>query len=276
MADARETHCTPVGRIVNGHPMEHRGVTDSKTKQPVIGADGQPVTEVYFGFAIPKGSETHWRETAWGMPIWNAGATGYPQHHMGRDFSWKIVDGDDQTPNRKGNIPANQEGYPGHWVVHFTTRFGVTCYMDGHFAPHEAIQNPKQFKRGDYGRVVFDTRDNRVNGADAQTPGVYVNPVFFAFVEAGQEIKGAAPDAAAAFGAPAATQAPTATQAPAATPAPVATPAPTDIQPVPGFADGPAAPVEKSYRHQNGQVYTESQLRGYGFNDAQIAALPEV
>ena len=271
MADAQTTHLTPVGRIVNGHPMETRPVTDSQTKQPKLDAQMQPITETYFGFAIPKAGETHWRETAWGMPIWQAGAEGYPQHHMGRDFSWKIVDGDDQTPNRSGNVPAQQEGYPGHWVIHFTTRFGITCFMDGHFAPHEAIQNPKQFKRGDYGKVVFNTKDNKVNGANAQTPGVYVNPVFFAFVEAGQEIMGAAPDAAAAFG----VQAPAAVQAPMTTPAP----APTDIQPVPGFADGPAPivpQVEKSYRHQNGQVYTASQLREYGFNDAQIAALPEV
>ena len=43
------------------------------------------------------------------------------------------------------------------------------------------------------------------------------------------------------------------------------------VTPVPSFVDGPAP--ERKFTHPNGQVFTESQLKAAGWNDAQIASL---
>ena len=191
----------PVGRLVSGHPMEPQQVTDNDDK-PVVGTDGQPVTQRYVGVAIPKGTETHWNQTEWGAKIYAEAQDpvhGYPNGEIGQpSFSWKIVDGDSTVPNKKGNKPCEQEGYKGHWVVMMSTRIPYSCYHVGRYEPMQAIQNKAEIKRGDYCRVMCTVKGNK----PSKSPGVYINPQMFELSRAGIEIVslGNTPPANAVFG----------------------------------------------------------------------------
>lgn len=271
----------PVGRLVSGHPMENRAVTDKENKQ-MLNATGQPITERYVGVAIPKGSEQHWNQTEWGAKIWQAAqdpTNGYPNGEFNAPtFSWKITDGDSQVPNKKGNKPADQEGYPAHWVIHLTTRIAYNCFHVGRYDPMQAIQRKEEIKRGDYCRVFATVKGNK----PSQSPGVYINPTLFELSRAGVEIvsQGSGPAAADVFGgnAPVLPQNAQLDQN-AQAPAPVS--APTVNAPPPPPAHDlltppapPVAPVEERY-NVNGAVYTKSQLLAMpGWTEAHLTTLP--
>lgn len=285
MSDIKEV-LTPVGRIVAGHPMVARPVTDNRTGAVVKNADGTDRTDHYFGLAILKQGETHWNQTEWGAKIWNAGQSGWPNGEFNSPtFSWKIADGDSQVPNKRGKKPCDQEGWPGHWVIHLSTMLPIGCFHTGRFAPHEQIQNKDEIKPGDYGRVFLNAKGN----APSESPGVYLNPSLFELVRAGQQIiLSSGPAAADVFanqpaqlppGAAVDTgvQAPPATATTAPNPAPAATtpapgpePTPPPAEPNRDFLNPPPA-AEKRYE-VGGVVYTESQLRAAKWSDAQIAS----
>lgn len=260
---------TPVARLVGGHPMVNSPLTDPKTNLPRLGADGQPMHQYYIGVAIPKGSEAHWRETAWGQVIQQTAAAGWPNGEFNAPtFAWKITDGDSQIPNKKGKKPAEREGYPGHWVLNCSTTWPIGCFHAGKYEPTQQIQNKDEIKPGDYCRVLIDVKDN----SPSQSPGVYLNPSLFELSRAGQLIVlGDAPDAGAVFGggAPQNVGQP-ATQG--ATPAAGVQPAHDFLTGAPTPMPTAPAPMPKTYIVQ-GTAYTADQLKQAGWTDAQIATL---
>lgn len=191
---------TPVGRLVQGHPMVRKVVRDRKTGSPKLSKSGEPMQEIFFAIAIPKNGETHWNQTEWGQKIDAQAKADWPNGAWQRpDFAWKIVDGDSSVPNKANKIPNQREGFPGHWVVSTKTLFeGVRCFHAGRYEPWQVIQDKKEIKCGDYVRAVLSIKGN---GPDSESPGIYINPELFELTRAGVEIiSDDGPDAAAAFG----------------------------------------------------------------------------
>jgi hypothetical protein len=225
-------------------------VTDDKTNLPKFQQDG--VTKrmsSYIAVAIPKIAGVPWRQTEWGQVIvreaqesWNLGESLHPT------FAWKVTDGDSTIPKKPfggkpGRIPAQCEGYPGHWVISCSTELGIKCYHVGKYAPHEEIQNKEEIKCGDYCRVLIGVKSNK----PSQSPGVYINPTLFELSRAGQRIvTGDGPDAATAFGGSA------------------------PVLPANGQYD--SAVAEEPRYIVNGVEYTVAQLRAARWTEAQIAA----
>ena len=247
----------PEGRIVTGHPMKAFGRVNDKTKQAVIDKDGKQYMDYNFGVAIPKVAGQDWKQSEWGAQIvaeaqhpvygWANGEINSPV------FSWKVVDGDSNIPNRKGNKNCDKEGFPGHWVVFFSTIIPFPCYHNGHYQPHECIQNADAIKRGDYVRTYVSVKANK----PSETPGVYINPIMVSLDRVGEPMASSAPvhDAAAIFGGGVA--APT---APAAQPA-TAPVAPAPVVPAHDLVTPPPvapAPVEELYTY-SGQTHTKAQ-----------------
>ena len=137
------------GRVVNGHPMTRRPVTKrdpiTKVETPLLDPTGAPITELYFAVAIPKQGEQHWNQTLWGQQIHTRAVQDWPNgEHGALDFSWKIIDGDSQIPNKKGKKPADREGWAGNWILNCNTRFDVRCHHVGKYQAHEVIQDEKE------------------------------------------------------------------------------------------------------------------------------------
>jgi len=296
---------TPVGRLVSGHPMVSHPVTDDNN-QPKMQHDGvTPQIQYYVGFAIPKGNEQHWNQTEWGAKIWNEALAAWPNgEYQQPTFSWKITDGDSMIPNKKMKKPCDREGYPGHWVLHISNGFPIKCYHRGNYDPTAQIQRKEEIKTGDYVRLVITVASNK----STQTAGMYVNPGLFELYQAGVEIVSESSiDAASTLGAtagqlppgamidpnvpaqqpgmaaPVQQPATTAGMVPAQQPghAPIAQPAPMAAAPAaqPGAAPiAPATdmltPVVAMYVLE-GKQYTAEQLKASGWNDQQIAALPQ-
>jgi len=290
---------TPVGRLVQGHPMEINPVKDDKTGIQKTNVSGEPQVSVFVAIAIPKGSETHWAHTEWGRSIWKAGAEGWPNGEFNSpSFAWKVVDGDSQVPDKKGIKPSTREGFPGHWVVKCNNGFAIPCYHANRYQPHEVIQNKAEIKRGDYIRLVIQAKGN----APSQSPGVYLNPSLFELTRAGVEIVvQSGPDASETFGK---TQAVMPTNAlidpnipgvpgvpnaslivqaggtlpgvgaqinqTANVPGAVAPPTIPTYTPVPEFL----SPDERF--NVSGTVYTRSQLLGFGWTEEQIKTQSKV
>lgn len=293
----------PMGRIVSGHPMVQSVVKDDRTQQPKLDTLGNPRKSVYFGIAIPKQGEQHWNQTPWGQLIWNEAAAGFKRgEFQAPTFAWKIVDGDSRIPNKKGRIPAEQEGYQNHWVLNLSTEldppkcYKVNTAMGGVL---QELTSDKQMKRGDYGRVSIVVKANCDANGNAQSPGVYLNPIAFCVDQEGQEIVGEGAytvDAGAAFGgtvaAPSAAGLPTpppiaagVTQ-PYTVPTPTPTPTPsagitpnhtymaaTPPPPPSAPATPPPPPAERKY-HLNGFGYTMQQLLEAGYAPEYINSLP--
>lgn len=260
---AQFTFVTPVARLIHGHPMKQNTRTDDVTKQPIIGKDGQPVKDVYIGIAIPKGSEADWKDTEWGNQIMMAALdaeNGYDSATTRRpDFSFKVVNGDSDIPNKNGIAPNTDPHKRGQWVLNLTTRIPYPCYHVGKYNPLDAIQDANAIKLGDYVRVNIVAKGNK----PAKSPGVYLNPNLLELSRPGEAIvrEGSGPDAASVFGG----GAPAPVTPPAAPGVPVPPPA-TDLLVTP-------PPVEEKY-NVNGAVYTKSQLLGFpGFTEEVIAGL---
>lgn len=259
------------GRIVSGHPMNRRPVTvtDPVTKRemPKMGADGLQVTEIYVAIAVPKKpGETSWTQTSWGQQMYAQAVADWPRGEYGHPtFSWKVADGDSQIPNKVGKKPCDREGWPGNWVVHASTQLAVKCYHLGKYDPMQQIQDPKEVKCGDYGRLFIHVKGN----GPSQSPGIYINPTMFSFDRAGEQIiSESGPAAADVFGGGASAPSTSAIAPPPAVPA-------HDIVAGPGgaIAPPPPAPVEVKYL-LNGAAYTQAQLVQGGWKPEQIAALP--
>lgn len=186
-------------RIVSGHPMIRRQVKDQKTKEIKYQTDGKtPREEIYVAMAVPKTpGVADWKMTEWGRILHSAAIGGFPAgEHARPDFAYKVTDGDSTIPNKKGKKPCDQEGWPGHWIIHCKTEMGVRCHHLGKYQAHEVIQNHNEIKTGDYGRLRVDVTDN----SPSQSPGIYINPVLFSLDRAGPQIISNGPDAEDVFG----------------------------------------------------------------------------
>lgn len=278
------------GRLVTGHPMVAHIKTDNNN-QPKLGKDGQPMSEYHVGVAIPKQGETDWKTTTWGQVINSVAMAAWTNNETLRpDFAWKVQDGDSQIPNKRGKIPAQREGWAGHWVVSCNTMIPIRCYHVGKYDPTQQIQDKNEIKTGDYCRVNVEVKSNN----STQTAGLYINPNLFELSRAGEQIMtDGGPAAADVFGggAPASPQPVAAAPAPTTAPAPAPAAAPSTVpaaappasaptapapdflgQPQPAPAPAPA-PAEESYNY-NGQIFTKSALLAAGWAEDQVTALP--
>lgn len=238
------------GRIVGGHPMERRAVTDDHGK-PKLDNLGSPRSSLYVGLAIPKNPGVDWKAEPWGQQIVAVALADWPNgEHMQPAFAWKVTDGDSIIPNTKQKRPCDNDGYPGHWVVQASTALSVRCFHAGKFEPHEVIQDKNQIKRGDYGRLFVQVKGN----GPSLSPGLYINPDMFALDRAGVAIVGAESNAADVFGGGA--------------PAQTATPLGGAVPPA-GQQQPPAAPVALTMTAKaNGATY--EAFIASGFTDAMM------
>lgn len=199
MASPKTDITFPPGRLVQGSLYKGR-TTDSKGVPLVYKSGdrkGQPQTQYYFAVAIAKEpGHTHWSQTAWGQQVLQVGAAGYPQGYQHPTFSWKIEDGDSRVPNKNGKIPAEQEGFSGHWVVKFasTAQPPRIFQRDASGRPVDLV-TPDAVKLGYFVQVGGNVSDNK----PSESPGVYVNYSGVLFLSVGAEIY-SGPDANAMFG----------------------------------------------------------------------------
>ena len=216
---------TPVGRLVMGslyRPQDKDA--DGKPLTVKNGPNaGQPTVRYFFALAIPKTpGHTHWSQTDWGQKIAGVGQAGFPQGQWQQPaFAWKITDGDSTVPNTKGKAPNSREGYPGNWVLSFSSGFPPKIYNSDGTA---AIVEPEAVKIGYYVQVNGTVDSN----GNAMKPGVYLNHNMVALSAYGPEIaQGPDPTAAGFGGAPlpaGASATPVGNFAPAASAAPLGFP----------------------------------------------------
>ena len=159
---------TPVGRLVYGN-LYKPNVKKDNNGAPKLGNDGQPMVSFDYGLAIPKGGEQHWAQTEWGRLIWEEGHRAFPRGETQRpDFAWKIHDGDSTVPNRANKRYCDKEGYPGHWVLNFST--GWPSKYVNHDGSRVLLDN-ELIKPGYYVQIA-----GTVSGNDStQSPGLYLN-----------------------------------------------------------------------------------------------------
>ena len=269
----------PVGRIVQGSVYRLNPVLDNKTgvqKTFQKGAKkGQPRFDCFFALAIPKNpGETHFAQTEWGKKLWQIGNTAHPKFAQGRDFSWKVTDGDSPEPDKKGNAPNTKEGFQGHWIVKFNNSSipRVGKMVNGKF---QDFIEPDFVKSGYFVEVVGEVEGN---GADNESPGIYINHQLVCFRFYGQEISyGPNPDdfdfgtgGAAPVGAsetPLAT--PALPSAPAPAPAAAIPPLPSAPAPAAAISPLPSAPAPKVLTAKAGGATYEAMV-AQGWNDALL------
>ena len=277
---ARTNFTTPVGRMVMGSLYKPQ-TTDAEGKPLTIKSGpnaGQAKVQYFFALAIPKTGEQHWSQTPWGASIWKVGHEAFPQGQADApSFAWKIVDGDSAVPNRTGKKPCDREGYPGNWVLSFSSGFAPKIYNKDGTAP---IIEPDAVKLGYFIQVNGDVEGN----GSAQQPGVYLNHSMVALSAYGPEIS-IGPDASTAgFGTaplPAGAMAtPPASFAPPVTPASFTPPVPAPSAPVapmippnPAFLavpPTPPAPAHVMLVPAGGATY--EQMIAAGWTDALLVA----
>lgn len=260
---------TPVGRMVQGHPMKLNPVLDKNNVQKINKA-GDPQVQAFVALAILKGTEQHWNQTEWGQKIYLAGQAGWPGgEFQAPTFAWKITDGDSAVPNKKGKLPCNNEGFPGHWVIYASNGFAPDCFSNGNYAVQ--VMRQETFKTGDYVRLALTAKAN----GSTESPGVYVNMLGCELIQAGVAIQSSSLDAQGTFGAATAALPPDAQVDPNI---PASAPAQTQQTgpPPPTTAAGPPAPPTTvvqpahDFLTVGGQQYTADQLRKGGWTEDQI------
>jgi len=285
---ARQNFTTPVGRMVMGS-LYNPQTTDAEGKPLTVKSGpnvGQPKVQFFFALAIPKGTEQHWSQTEWGALIWKTGHEAFPQGQADSpSFAWKIVDGDSTVPNSTGKKPCDREGYPGNWVLSFSSGFAPKIYNKDGTA---TITEPDAVKLGYYIQVNGDVDGN----GSALKPGVFLNHSMVALSAFGEEIQvgrdasqagfGAAPLPAGAMVTPPASFAPAMPPGtpvwgdpegprvgvtPSVVQAPMAPPAPAFLQVPPA---PPAAPAHVMLPAAGGATY-EAMIAA-GWTDALLVA----
>lgn len=225
MAD-RVDILTPVGRLVQG--SLYKGSARDIDGNPLTFKSGenvgQPRVNYFLGVAIPKDGRD-WKQTEWGQVIFQVGATAHPQAHKARDFAWKVVDGDDATVNIKGKAPHDNEGYPGNWILKFSSSFAPKIFREENGA-YVQVTEANYIMPGDYIQVSGTVSAN----TSTQKPGVYLNHSMVAHSGYGVRINfgpdansvgfGKAPLPAGAFPTPVASSAPLPASTPPPPPAP--------------------------------------------------------
>jgi hypothetical protein len=261
----KETFTTPVGRLVQGSLYEPQ-TTDAEGKPLAVKTGpnaGQPRVEYYFALAIAKAGEKHWSETEWGAIIHKVGVKGFPGGQANhRSFAWKIIDGDSTEVNKANKRPCDREGYPGHWVLNFSSGFAPAIYNeDG----TKTITEPGFVALGYFIQVHGNVSDN----GSTQQPGVFLNHAMVAFAGYGTRIIVGPDPKSVGFGKgpkPAGVMAspPGGGFNPASAPAPVSTTPP----PHPGILNPAGAKAHVMLPPANGASY--EQMIAAGWNDAQL------
>lgn len=227
MSNQRQNFLTPVGRLVRGSLYKpNEKDADGNPLLVKSGPNkGQPRVDYSFALAIPKTPGLAWHQTEWGKVIAAAGFAAFPNVAGSASFAWKIIDGDSQQPNRKGKKPCDNEGYPGHWVLWFSSGYAPKLYADN---GARALTEPNAAKLGDYAQVFGSVAGND----SAQQPGIYLNHLMVNISGYGPEIV-VGPDATAVgFG-----------QGVALPPGASATPVAGAWQPAAGVPGAPVAPT---------------------------------
>lgn len=274
---ARKDILFPVGRLVEG------SLTKPQTTNMEGGAlttksgpnAGQPRVDYFFAVAIPKHGEQSWAQTPWGAIIYGAGQEGFPAQMQSPTFAWKVKDGDSTIPNLKGKIPNQKEGYPGNWIVYFSSGFAPkTVNANG-----SAIVDPESIKLGHFVQVFGNVGSN----GSAMKPGVFINHSMVAHSGFGPEIYVGPDPASVGFSNAAAPAGMSATPV-AALPAAAANgaagpatlpgvPVPTPVQVIPTVPNAailaPPPPVAKQLTPKAAGA-TYDQLIGAGWTDALL------
>lgn len=170
---------TPLGRLVQG--SLYAAQTTDMENRPLQTRDGKPREDWYFALAIPKTTQ-QWQQTEWGALIVRVAQAAFPQGQFNSPtFAWKIIDGDSQVVNIFGRKPCEYEGWPGHWILKFSSGFKPTIVNADGTKP---ILEDDYIKVGDYVQV-FAT----VSGNDnLQKPGIYLNHSHVSFQRYGEPI----------------------------------------------------------------------------------------
>jgi len=244
-APAKQYHefVTPLARMVGGNLYTPK-TTDSENRPLVFKSGpnaGQPRVDFYGAYAIPKTpGVTHWaQEKGWGETLWAAGhALGGNSAQRG-DFAWKVTDGDSQIPNTKGKKPCDNEGFPGHWILHTgnsTAPKIVNSDGSGFLLEVDAV------KPGYFVQVSVSVNGN----GSTQNPGIFLNQRVVSLQFHGQPINFGVDPASLGFGghaAPAgAVTIPVGAVGHAAPPPPAAGGNPPPPPPAPAAAGSPPPP----------------------------------
>lgn len=259
----------PVGRLVGGSMSKGRD-TDYYGK-PLTNKDGTPATDYSFGVAYAKHG-IDWRQEPWGAQMVAIAQAAFPAGQpQNPSFAWKVQDGDSAVPNKKGNPPNKNEGWPGHWVVFFSSRFAPKTLNANGVGPVD----PATVKAGHYVEVFGEVKGN----GSTESPGLFVNHTFVAHSAPGVEIQlGDAPDpTSVGFGKqalPAGATAVPESRLAAAAPAPAA---PVAVQPHTAILAGPPAPPSPPAPPAPGRIMlpkaagvTYEAYLAAGWNDQQL------
>lgn len=267
---------------------------------------GDDTQRFNFGLAVPKVAGKHWgADTAEFLSlIWQTGHAHMAALAQRDDFSWKVVDGDSTKVNKKNRRPCDNEGWPGHWIVFFSSSYAPSAWNSDGTAP-VALDS---IKKGFYVQVAGSV----VGNENTSNPGVYVNHSMVALQAtslngASLEIRTGPDPRAAGFGkaalpagasltpgaglAPPASPPPPAVQSPPAPPTTAAPlPPPTQVAAAPSFIAPPATstappppaavappppppvvagpvwkgPAGTSYDAYKGAGWTDDQMRANG------------
>lgn len=271
----------PPGRLVQGSLVKTKDIDNVTKKVKIDENTGQEKESIFFAVAVPKGPERSWKETAWGQIINQEALTGWPQgQHQLPGFAWKITDGDSPELNQSMRAWNSYEGFPGHWIVRFSTTLAIQVVKAKPGATPVQI-SPDEIKRGYYVEVYGSVKAN----GNLSKPGVYINPEIVNFAARGEEIYSGPDASAVGFGQaalpagasevplPTAGFAPQPTPTPAPVVAPVQTPAPV-VAPVVAPAPQPAvlapAPAVAKTLTAKANGATYEQFVAQGWTDALL------
>jgi hypothetical protein len=181
----------PVARLVQGDLYEPQTEDMQGNKLTVKSGEnaGKDRVNYFFSVAIPKAGEQIWWQTQWGAkvyalaqaawPAWFDPSNGACKHPK---FSWKIIDGDDATPNPEANMRRNcdREGFPGHWVVRCSSGFATKVFDES----GNPLLQPGLVKCGYWVEVLISINTN----GNTQKPGMFINHNMVAYRAPGKEI----------------------------------------------------------------------------------------
>jgi hypothetical protein len=180
---------TPVGRLVSGSIYTGTGSDRFKDNAPYLynsGANaGKQKFKQWFSIAVKKGSEKSWKETEWGLKIFNIAKARFDKIVGSPAFSWKIDDGDSEIPNSRGRCLKEKEGYAGNWILNFSnwsptleSTYNITN------AQGRPLENDVIVEPGDFIRVYCSASPNK----GGEKPGIYLSQKIISFVKTGPRI----------------------------------------------------------------------------------------
>lgn len=176
-----ETIITPVGRFIAGNLFKPYYSGELWDKGP---DKGKPRPNYYLGVAFEKASGCldEVRKQLHALAI-----ESFPDKFDKKGnlivpkFSFKIEDGDSTVPNSKGKKNCDKPGYPGNWILNFSSNytFPITTQDGKNYITDEAL-----IKRGYYIRVAFKAKSN----FRPDNPGIKLYQQAVIFFDVGEEI----------------------------------------------------------------------------------------